>query len=73
MPYPQHITSFHRSSDNRTFDSTCRSCFQVIASVKESWRLAPLERTHVCDPVRLYQIQNGVSYGKRSLTVDFKD
>jgi hypothetical protein len=37
-------------------DSICSDCLVTIASAKDEDALAQLERAHVCDPVRLYQL-----------------
>ena len=46
----------HRRNRNGIVDSICSDCLVTIASAKDEDALAQLERAHVCDPVRLYQL-----------------
>ena len=73
MTHPQLMTSFHRHHDNGIFDSICKRCFVTIASVRDERQLSPLERTHVCDPVRVYQLENGVGKTYQPFVVGHKD
>jgi len=63
----------HRTNENGTVKSTCRQCSIDIASVRDERQLASLEHTHVCDPVRVYQLQNGVKHTFQPRPVELKD
>ncbi len=68
MAYSNLTTSFHRHNDNGTFDSICKRCFLTIASVRDEQQLAPFERAHACNPIRLYQLQNGLRFSTPRFT-----
>ena len=42
--------------DTPGFDSICIRCVVLVASAKREDDLIPYESTHVCDPIRLYQV-----------------
>ena len=46
----------HRHNTDGSYDSICSMCLLTVASVKTEHELALCERTHVCDPIRLYQL-----------------
>lgn len=42
--------------DTPGFDSICIRCVVLVDSAKRKDDLIPCESTHVCDPIRLYQV-----------------
>jgi hypothetical protein len=57
----------HRVNLNGTHDSICRVCLATIATVKREADLAEFEARHVCDPVRVYQINQGAYVARRAI------
>jgi hypothetical protein len=51
----------HRHNRDGTHDSICFSCMRTIASAKDETKLEGIERVHLCDPVLLYQYNQGRS------------
>ena len=49
----------HRHNKDGSYDSICTTCLATVASVEKESQLAPLEATHVCDPVNLYRTSQG--------------
>jgi hypothetical protein len=47
----------HRLNSNGFHDSICTRCHLTIASARNEADLAELENYHVCNPIRLYQLQ----------------
>ena len=45
----------HRLSADSSFDSICTLCLQTVATAKNEGELLQHERSHKCDPVRLYE------------------
>jgi len=57
----------HRLNRNGFHDSICTRCHLTIASACHPADLAKLEEAHICNPVRLYQLQeDAVSVRARS-------
>jgi hypothetical protein len=55
---PQEQPNFpHRFNSNGFYDSICTRCHLTIASARKESDLAFLEQSHVCNPIRLYQLQ----------------
>ncbi|MGD0737111.1 MAG: hypothetical protein ABR976_18410 [Terracidiphilus sp.] len=55
---PQQQPNFpHRLNRNGFHDSICTRCHLTIASARNEADLASLEQIHVCNPIRLYQLQ----------------
>jgi hypothetical protein len=50
------ITFPHRLNRDGTMSSICSECLMTIASAGDMRELARQELTHVCDPIRLYQL-----------------
>ena len=59
MAGPDYSIFRHQHNENDTFDSICTQCYLTIASANDEQHLFLLERIHVCDPVRLYEITSG--------------
>ena len=55
---PLHAKSAfpHRHNGNGSHDSICTVCLATVASVMNEGELARHEAVHVCDPIRLYQL-----------------
>lgn len=58
----------HRFNSDGSFDSICTLCHETVARTKNEADLNQHERSHRCDPVRLYQISQGTKLS-RALTV----
>jgi hypothetical protein len=56
MTYQTRPTFPHVYNPNGITSSICSECLVTIAASKDERELARLERAHVCDPVRLYQL-----------------
>jgi uncharacterized membrane protein len=56
MPSPVFT---HQENADGGFDSICASCREIAASAPREEQLSSLESTHVCDPIRLYQVSHG--------------
>jgi len=50
----------HRHNANGTYDSICTVCFATVATVRHEWELAHHESAHVCEPINLYRVSQGV-------------
>lgn len=50
----------HRWNKDGTIDSICRCCFATIGSSTREATLQRIECAHVCDPVRLYDLNERV-------------
>ena len=48
----------HRHNQDGSHDSICRVCLATVASVENEGDLAHHEATHVCNPMRLYQLRD---------------
>jgi hypothetical protein len=59
MASQDYSTYRHRHNENGTFDSICPHCYLTVACASNEQNLFILERIHVCDPVRLYEIASG--------------
>jgi hypothetical protein len=46
----------HRFNENGSYDSICTGCLLTLSTAKTEADLAQHERSHVCDPIRLYQL-----------------
>ena len=46
----------HRLKEEGSYDSICAGCLLTLATAKIEADLAQHERNHVCDPIRLYQL-----------------
>ena len=56
MTYQASPTFPRAYSPNGNISSICSECLATIAASKDERELARLERAHICDPVRLYQL-----------------
>jgi len=56
MTFQATPTFPHRHNRDGVIDSICSECFLTIASARVERHLARYERSHVCNPVRLYQL-----------------
>jgi hypothetical protein len=56
MTFQAQPTFPHRHNRDGVIDSICSRCFVTIASAEVESELAQYERSHVCDPIRLYQL-----------------
>ncbi len=45
----------HRQNDDGSFDSSCSTCFVIVASAENESNVVSNESMHKCDAVRLYQ------------------
>jgi hypothetical protein len=59
MPEPEGPRFIHEKKADGGFDSICIGCVVLVASAKREDDLIPYESTHVCDPIRLYQVGQG--------------
>jgi hypothetical protein len=59
MPQPEGQCFTHRQNGDGGYESICTRCLAAVASAQKEKQLYPLEATHVCDPVRLYQVGQG--------------
>ena len=46
----------HRFNEDGSFDSICAECHITVATARSEAALSNYERSHMCDPVRLYQV-----------------
>lgn len=46
----------HRHNKDGSYDSICTVCLATVASLQAEEDLARFEATHVCNPMRLYQL-----------------
>jgi hypothetical protein len=46
----------HRFNADGSYDSICTLCHLTVATAKTEAHLLQHERSHKCDPVRLYQV-----------------
>lgn len=46
----------YRHNEDGSHDSICMGCLATVASVMSEGLLARHEATHVCSPIRLYQL-----------------
>lgn len=53
------------------YDSICDGCFVTVATEIEESELAPVEDTHVCDPMLVYQISESARHALSALNLDF--
>ena len=53
------------------YDSICDGCFVTVATESEESELAPVEDTHVCDPMLVYQISDSARSALSALNLDF--
>lgn len=49
----------HRNNNDGSYDSICSVCYETVASSGIERQLTPMESTHRCNPVRLYQLSRG--------------
>jgi hypothetical protein len=56
MFYQAKPTFRHRHRGDGVIDSVCCECLVTVASARIDYGLIQSEETHVCDPVRLYQL-----------------
>ncbi len=50
----------HRHNSTGTHDSICRECLATVRHLVQKKRsLAGFELRHLCDPVRIYQLNQG--------------
>src|SRR4051794_4958385 len=56
LHHPGGTQFSHRSNKDGTIDSICRCCFATTGSSTWEATLERIEFTHVCDPVRLYDL-----------------
>jgi len=56
MPSLNNVLFPHRTNENGSYDSICRICHLTVASARIEAELARFERSHVCDPIRIYQL-----------------
>ena len=61
----------HRNNTNGNHDSICNGCFLTVATASEEFELAPLEDSHVCDPVRVYQVSEYARHALANLNRNF--
>jgi hypothetical protein len=55
-------TSFpHRHNADGSHDSICTACLATVATVWNEWELAVHESVHVCEPLNLYRVSQGLS------------
>lgn len=66
MTYQANPRYAHRHHRNGIIDSICSECLLTIASARDEVDLARHERSHLCDPVHLYQLSADPS--RRSLS-----
>jgi hypothetical protein len=57
MFYQAKPTFRHRHNRDGVIDSICCECLLTVASASIEFGLTPREETHVCDPIRLYQLR----------------
>lgn len=60
MTHPETTAFHHKYHDNGTIDSICPRCYLTIASAIDKQHVSLVEHSHECDPVRLYQMENGL-------------
>ena len=46
----------YRHNEDGSHDSICMGCLATVASVMSEGLLARHEATHICSPIRLYQL-----------------
>jgi hypothetical protein len=46
----------HRYNEGGSFDSICTLCHLTVATAKVEAALSLYERSHKCDPVRIYEV-----------------
>jgi hypothetical protein len=56
MVYQYRPNFPHRLNMNGSYASICTLCHTTIATAKIEVDLGQHERSHLCDPVRLYQV-----------------
>jgi hypothetical protein len=49
----------HRRNPDGSYDSICTACLATVATAQREEQLYPRELSHVCDPLRLYDITEG--------------
>jgi hypothetical protein len=50
----------HRHNADGSHDSICTACFATVAKVRNEDDLAGPESAHVCEPISLYRVSQGV-------------
>jgi hypothetical protein len=49
----------HRRNPDGSYDSICTVCLATVATAQREEQLYPRELSHVCDPTRRYNINEG--------------
>jgi hypothetical protein len=57
----------HRVNLNGTHESICRVCLTTVATVEREDDLAVFDSQHVCDPMRVYQMNRRTYIASPSL------
>jgi hypothetical protein len=53
----------HRKNADGTYDSICIACFVTVARVKAEIDLRQFESAHICEPVNLCSVRQGLGNG----------
>jgi hypothetical protein len=51
----------HRVDLDGRIDSVCTECFATVATAWDEREISSRELVHVCDPMKLYRIRQGLS------------
>lgn len=60
MAQPARALFYHRQNKEGSYDSICTVCMTTVATVRNEEGLCPRELVHVCNPIRLYQVREGL-------------
>jgi len=72
MPNKFGNTFYHRHNRNGNHDSICSCCYMTVAPASVESELPLFEETHICDPVRSYQVSEGAHHELKALNLNFR-
>jgi hypothetical protein len=60
----------HRHNKNGSHDAICAVCYMTVACRDAEAELASLEKAHVCDPTRLFELRRNAVEDKKNNQCD---